>query len=106
MLNEQQSIVTFFERMRLRTLSHWGGLTEPYIPIPWIVLRRKDRRKIPISFLNDFEDEIDLAFRELVSKPFIDDQQVHPAEPFNETFPLLRRLQTFEILYQVRHPVE
>ena len=52
------------------------------------------------------KNEIDLAFREFVSKPFVDDEQVNPPEPCDETFLLLWRLQTFKILNKIRHSVE
>ena len=57
-------------------------------------------------FFYHFGNEIDLAFRDFVSKPFVDDEQVNPPEPCEEPFLLLWRLQTFKILNKIRHSVE
>ena len=62
--------------------------------------------KLLISFFYHFANEIDLAFKEFVSKPFVDEEQVNPHEPCDEPFLLLWHLQTFKILNQIRHPVE
>lgn len=59
-------------------------------PSPLDCMREENNRKILIPFLYDFEDGIDLSFGELVAKPFIDDQQVHPSSPSDEALPLLQ----------------
>ena len=64
----------------------------------------------PSSLLFNLPDKTKVSsrfsFREFVSKPFVDDEQVNPPEPCDEPFLLLWRLQTFKILNKIRHSVE